>query len=480
MKINKKKILSDSAFLTIGNLIINLRGIIFIPIIVGTVGMSNYGVFIQVIINSQVLVPLTTLALGMGFYRYTSKLDDSEIFNLSKDYWSVIFVSFILSFIGAAVVYATAPLVNNYILDGTALATIRLSSLLVITGSLITQNSKYIVARKYMKLYSLYKVAIEFIPYMAFIFGIVIKSDLFFGLLLYIIFEGILLLFNMIWITRRLKIVAPSLKVIIKFIKYSWSLCFSEITGGLLSKVDRYFIGYFMGPIAIGIYNIVYSVCSVLHVFTEPFRKYLATYMPKLWDSDKIFEVKEQVRSSLRYYLILAFGALVGIVFLLKPLIKLILHRDLSSIPNFNVLVLAVGLGILGYGISEIFFIMFQLKERNHLKLIFQLIAVTLNVALNVILIKQFGITGAGIATFISYFAVVLLCNSTIHIKYPLKFFYKLGGMIISVSLAGLFLYRFPVNSFSGLIVNSFVYLCIYFLLILAMRVVSFSEIKGK
>ena len=63
-EVNKKKVVTDSFFLSGLNLLSKLKGIIFLPIIVAAVGVSNYGVFQQIIINVLLIFPIFGLGLG--------------------------------------------------------------------------------------------------------------------------------------------------------------------------------------------------------------------------------------------------------------------------------------------------------------------------------------------------------------------------------------------------------------------------------
>ena len=90
----KKKIISDS---------------IFLPIIINTVGIEQYGAFIQIIMNPGIITTICTLSIGGGFMRYTSTYEDNEISKLSKDFYTVVFFVFSFSLIGAALLYFTAP-----------------------------------------------------------------------------------------------------------------------------------------------------------------------------------------------------------------------------------------------------------------------------------------------------------------------------------------------------------------------------------
>jgi len=480
MEVNKRKVISDSMFLSGGNLLLKLKGIIFLPVIISYVGMKNYGAFVQILINPRLLSSFCTLELGMGFYRYTSKYDDTEVKKLSRDYWTVLTTIFILSLFGALALYLLSPIISKYILAGTSLDSLRLSSLFVINGCLNYVNIKYIQGRKKFKLFSVYSIFRGLMPYLGFVAGIMLRSDIFFGLLLYLVISSLLTLSLKVYVIRDLGFSRPSIQILKKFLKYSWALLFSSLTGGLLSKVDRYFIGYFIGPAAIGIYNIVYSVCSLLGALGVPFRKYFSVYMPKIWDKGEQDRVRDQLREGLVYYLTVSIGSLVGIIFLLKPSVYLILGKNLSGIGNIEWLALAIGLGVLGLEISHFFYYLIRCIEKNYLILVFQSIAVVLNVGLNYFLIKEYGVIGAGIATFASYLVVAVLCNYYVRMSLGLNFIARVLKIGAAGLAMGILLYTHTVHDLFDLGVNIVLGLVIYLLSVFLLRIVRFRDIKRR
>jgi len=411
----KQKVITDSIFLTAGNLFIKLKGIILIPIVIHFVGLTQYGSYIQIIVTRDLIVLLASLALGQGFNRFTSKFKASQIGNISRDYWSVICASLGLSALGAGFLYFISPFISNHILGATALDELRLSAFLVFTGCLSNQSSKFIAARKHFKLCSFYEVIFNLIPYLGLIIGIFVYSNLFMGILFFLFGEIVVVLMIMLWIVRRFPIVMPAQKRIVKFIRYSWPLTISEVTGGLLAKIDRYFIGYFLGPAVIGLYNIVYSACSLLDTLSIPFIKYFGVYLPKVWDRGDQNKVINDLKEGFIYYLIISVGCLTGLIFFLKPLVRLIISKDLDLILNFEWFVM------ISLGATRFLYQVIKYRKQTYLQLQFQLLALVLNCALNYTLIKTFGIIGASFATLLSYQAVIILCISTLNLKFDSK-----------------------------------------------------------
>ena len=425
MRNSKRKVISDSLFLSAGDLLLRLRGIIFFPIIISRVGLESYSAFVQILINVWMIRPFCTLALGMGFYRYTSKYDETEVEKLSRDYWTVLTAIFVLSLFGALAVYLLSPIISKYILAGGSLNSLRLSSLFVVNGGLNYVDMRYIQGRKKFKLFSVYNIFYELMPRLGFVAGIMLRSEIFFGFLLYLIIQSALMLSLKVYVMKGLNLPRPSIKMLKHFLRYSWALLFSDLTATLLSRADRYFIGYFLGPAAIGVYHIAYSVCSLLRSFSIPFNEYFGTYLPKVWDEGKRDRVREQLKEGLLYYLIISVGGLAGMAFLLKPGVKLILGKALSTIANFEWLVLVIGLGMLAFGTTKFFYHLTKYREQNYLQLIFQSISVVLNIGLNYFLVKEYGIIGAGIAAFVGYLAIVIMCIYYLDMNLDLRFLYE-------------------------------------------------------
>ncbi|MFX1589428.1 MAG: lipopolysaccharide biosynthesis protein [Promethearchaeota archaeon] len=476
----KKKIISDSIVLYSVSLLTKLKGLVFLPIIIGFVGIENYGAFVQILVNVRIISPISALALGMGFLRYCSKYDETDKNQLSRDYWTVFIFSIIFGFLGVLIAYFISQPISKYILKGISLDSLRLSSILILIEVLWTQNTKYLKSRKKFKIFSGYELTYNLVPYIGFVVGIVIKKNIFFGLLLYILSESTLLIILVVQIIKDLNYRKPSLPIFKKYIKYSWPLTFSSITGGLLSKVDRYFIGFFIGPAAIGIYNIIYSAVSLLDSFSIPFRSYFGVYMPKHWDKGAVNRVKNQLKEGLLYYLIISFGTLIFLSLYIKPLVLIIFKAKLSSIQNIELLVFITGIGIVGLGSSRFYYQVMQYQERNHLQLVFYVISLVLNIILNYFLIPIYGILGAGFSTFFCYFLIILLSNRFFSLDIDSIFISKIIRIFLAVIPAIIIFKIIPSYEMIHLLLSLTLNFIVYILFIFFIRVLKPTELKSR
>ena len=476
----KKKIISDSIFIYAGSLIKNLRGLIFLPLVIGAIGVADYGAFVQIIINTQIISPLCTMALGMGFLRYTSQYEKHETVKISRDYWTIMAASTAFALLGAMMIYLISPLISSHVLSGKYLNALRLSSLLVISNVTWTQNNKFLKSQKRFKLFTIFDLLYNLCPYLGFVAGLIMAGNLFSGLLVYVIFKLGLSAFVFISNAGRLKIIFPSMHVFKKFIKYSWALSLSEISGGLLAKADRYFIGYFMGPAAIGVYNIVYSVLSLISELNRPFNNYFSVYMPGVWDRGNIKRVKGQLKEGVICYLSAGTILLVILSFYTEPLLMFFLGKKFPGIENFNLLMTVTGAGIMAYGITGIQAVIIRCSNRNHYSLLFQAAALMVNMLLNLLLIPAYGVTGAGAATFVSYIMLAGLNNYFFSIDINRLFVIKLMKPVFCGLAVALLFMNLTADNPSQLARNIMAGLLLYAFLIFITGAIPLYELKKR
>lgn len=476
----KKKIVSDSIVITFCSFLKRFRGLIFLPVIISQIGISQYGAFMQILINSQLISPFCTMALGMGLLRFTSQYQNSNIEELSRDYWTVMWAGFVLALLGSAAIYLTAPLVSRHILDDQFLAPLRCSCLLVISNVLWTQNNKYLKSRKQFKYFAFFDFCYQMFPYLSFVLTIILTKNLPYGIIVYISVELLIAASIQLAIARNLLFVRPCFHIFKKFIAYSWALILNEVSSGILSKIDRYFIGYYLNNIDIGLYNIAYSIASLIANISIPFNNYLLAYMPKLWDKGLIQKVTQITKDCLFYYLIVSVGLIVILSSYSEPLLSFLLKKDIYQFTdNFHEIILIIGSGILCYGCNNIHNVIIRCRQKNHYSMIFQLFAAMLNCLLNILLIKKLGIAGAGIATFISYFSVFLLSNYFFSIHITRINLYRFASICVAGAiLAGILMLMTPVNLFQ-LTCYVIVGMTAYSIIILLSRAVTLTEIKS-
>ncbi len=115
-----------------------------------------------------------------------------------------------------------------------------------------------------------------------------------------------------------------------------------------------------------------------------------------------------QLRTGLGYYLALSIGGLAGLTLYLRPVLQRLLGQATPDVENLELLVLAIGLGMLSLGTTTFFYHIIRYREITHYQIIFQFAGMAANVVLNFLLVPRYGIIGAGIATFFCYTAIAI------------------------------------------------------------------------
>ena len=280
-----------------------------------------------------------------------------------------------------------------------------------------------------------------------------LSNDLFWGFFGFLTVKLVFNLAMLYIIFKRLELKRPDLTITRKFLTYSWPLTFSNLAGGILTKADRYFISYFLGPAATGGYNIIYSAASFVDTYTVPLRKNLSVYLPKIWDRGEHGLVKERVSQALLYYFVFSSGSLVGIALLLRPLAKFVFDWNPDKFANLEWLVGIVGLGIIALGVSRMQFHILHLKELTKKRLLFQIMGAIMNVIVNFLLIPEIGLMGAALATFISYLMVIVLAHSVTKLDFRKDLFVRklLKTFLLCILLAAglVFLPKSDISTFA-------------------------------
>jgi O-antigen/teichoic acid export membrane protein len=474
---DRRKIIGDSAFLTAASFLTQLKGLILIPIAIGYIGLKNYGAYVQIMVNISMLSPICQLGMGQGFYRYCSKQEQNRL--IRKEYWTILIATFLLAVLGSVAIYTLSPVIGDRILKGDHLKTLRLSALLLITAILYSINCKFIISRKDFKFFSIFSVIYSSVPFVGLVAGIIWYKSLFFGLILNLLLE---IFFNLIlfaYIVKQFKPAFPDRKILYQYVRYSAPLTLSSFTGGILSKVDRYFIGIFLGPSAIGIYNIIYSLCSILEQLQVPFAKYFLVYLPKIWDLGDREQVINQLKKGLLYYLIVSIGCAMLITEFGKPLVQLFLGNSIRVISNFEIIAILIGIGIVSLGMVRFFYYLTTYKEKTYLQIIFQCFGASVHLILNWMLIPKYGLIGAATATVVSYVSIIFACNWFLEMNLTKEFLWKLSRILV----AGLVIISvcriFGTETLMGLAISLLISITSYFLLVILFRVVSIKELKS-
>lgn len=475
-----RKILSDGLFLSAGSFLIKIKGIVLVPILISTIGLGDYGAYTQLMINIGLIAPLCQLGLGQIFYRFTSKYENHENHEYSRDYWFVMIIVMVFSLVGVCFVYLSSGLFSNVILDGYSIIVIELSSLFIISSNFYSINNTFLQARKKIKFYVSFNIVYEITPYLFFVLSMVIYKELFIALLYFLCSQVILnlVLFTYILKKYKIKLVKPMWENSRIYFKYSLPLTISSISGGLLRKADTYFIGFFIGKEAIGVYNLIYTIVSFIDQISSPFIKYFQIYFPKEWDDGSQEQVITKLKTGLLYYLVISIGFLMGLTCFIQPLIYYVLDKDISYLAELQSLIIIIGLGVIAYGVSRIYYQLFNYRKKTHHQLYIQLFGLVINLTSNFYFIPLYGLLGAAWTTFISYFSIIIMCSIFSSLRLDRYFYYKFVFIVLSGGLVTISFFNSSSKDVFNFILDMLFASILYCLFMMAFKIIDISKLK--
>jgi len=199
-----------------------------------------------------------------------------------------------------------------------------------------------------------------------------------------------------------------------EMIKYAWPLIFSAAFVNIYSRVDQVMIKHFLGNTSVGYYDVAVRMSELWYFFPLII---IGSIFPAVLNALKISPERYGDRLSrlygLAFYLSLLF--VLPMAVLAKFIIKI--AYGVSFLQAAPVLSIYVWAGI-AVAVSSVLNQALIGEKKTKVSFLINMLGMSLNVLLNILLIPLFGINGAAFATLISYSVIpfsVYIFPSTRH-----------------------------------------------------------------
>lgn len=175
----------------------------------------------------------------------------------------------------------------------------------------------------------------------------------------------------------------------------------------ILSDSARYVIAYFGTAAEAGIYVAAYTIAnSSLGLLFSILLPAVLPVAIQVYEREGEKKAAELLSYVMSLYLLLLVPSVVGMSVLSREIAGVLLPQ---SFMHSEVIIPWVAVGVFCYGGTNLISYPFILKKRTAYLLVFILIAGALNVGLNVFLVPNYSLLGAGISSFIAYAAYLAL-----------------------------------------------------------------------
>lgn len=450
----------------VAQLLARSRGFLLLPLVAKTMGPTGYATWVQISITLALLVPVMKLGLDAACVRYLSTKSST----VGKDYFSMLFLICTFLAVTCGLGYFFKEPISHLLFGphGNAMY-VELLLLFLIARTLYTFLRNYYRVLSETKKYSLVELTTVF----ASLGGAALIASLGGGLshllLAFTLVEGLAAIVVLIDIIRLTK-PFPKIQManLSSYLHYSIPLIPNALFAWVVMSSDRYIIVHVHDINTAGTYSAAYSMGYLVHFFLTPITFVLFPIISRLWEDQRTTLVKRYLETALGYYVLLAVPAVLG-VYTLAPLILTTLTTQEFVVDHVTVLFIL--LGFFSHGIYCFFSYILQLKEKTYYLPVSFLIAASLNLMLNLLLIPKYGMSAAALSTFIAYFIhmliVMFLGTTLLRLSFPhlllLKTLLASAGMVLVLKVLN-------PKSFPSLVVASLVGASVYFALMALLR----------
>jgi len=194
----------------------------------------------------------------------------------------------------------------------------------------------------------------------------------------------------------------------------------------IIESSDRYILNIFTDLSAVGIYSIGYKIGQISMLLVKSF--YLA-WVPIIFSIVKLDNASRIFGKIATYFVLFSALFIFSLSIFAKELIWLLTSNEYASAYK---IISIISLAYLFYGLYVYFLTGVLIKKKLYNLPIVLFIGAILNIGLNILLIPRFGISGAAIATLVSYMVIAFLTyffsQKDYYIVYEIK---KIAKIII-------------------------------------------------
>lgn len=403
-----------------------LLGLISFPILTRILTHEEYGIMGLVNTTLFLAVALAKGGLSDGIIRFYKEYSESND-KLAVFSSTIIIRGLILSLLTALLYISIFPFISGYLNINARYVTIFIImavylfvrplniivlNMLRVTGKTIFYNSVNIIG----KIMSIVLSLLFLIYLLKGLYGF------FVGIILAEIIVSIIL-FS--WFISNYKVLPNKVsgELAVKLIKFGTPLLITELSYLLLSYADRYMIVAYHGEEVLGLYSVGYNLASYLsNIIMFSLSYTVVPLYVDIYEKDGKEETEEFLQKCLYYLIIAIMPVFFGYLAISNDLFITLASVKYASAATFSPIIL---LGSLFLGINYIFNAGLYLKKKSMTLLAIMLSAVIINIILNIILLPQYGVMGAAIATLLACIATtittILLSYRHIFVRVDIK-----------------------------------------------------------
>lgn len=222
----------------------------------------------------------------------------------------------------------------------------------------------------------------------------------------------------------------PSIKHVRSLLNYSKYAFISSVGGYFYSWMDVAIIGFFLTQTEVGIYEVAWRVTAVVMLFSQPIATTIFPQVSQWKSNDAIDRIESMLPKAIMPPLFFAIPAFFGVAIFSREILGLVFGSEYTA--GWLVLIILMGEKVI-QSVHIILGRSLQGIDRPDLAAKAGIVAMFINLVLNIIFVVQYGIVGAAIATALSFVANSLLHAYYLSLFVPIRIPYaQIGGCTIA------------------------------------------------
>lgn len=392
-----REYVADNIIVLLAMLFNKLRGIVTLPLIVGTIGTAGYGLWSQIIAYVTFLAVVLSWNLHLPLIRFIAADRPAA----PRVYSTILALEMGLCAAGGLLLMPLSGVASSALLGDPGLhkhLAIGLVMVFFTNIRLINLN----VYRAYDRFLarSVVELAASSVELAVIIAVLVLTRDLFHALLGMTVWAACVAVFTTWHAGRLTGLGRPSKDVARRALEYAVPLLPALLSFWVMDRSNRFFLGHFLGQKAVGVFSASYAIGSMSIYAQMPFQMTLFPKVAALWDTDRP-TAKRYIELSNKFFLTLSIPFTVACAVMAPPLLVKLGNEEIAA--QSAAITVLVAIGFLLYGVSIMQVQVLHGARRTGVQGGIAVVAAIVNVVLNLALIPLLGTVGSAIATAVSY-----------------------------------------------------------------------------
>lgn len=433
----------STAWYTLGNLISRFLGFLLLPFYSNLISVTDFANYSLIMSSYALLAVLFQGGLSAGFTKFYLEVKEEKS---RKEVFSTIFlVTLILSLVlSIAAIFNSAKLSLLILHSADMKWLIELAVLMLFVDTLFITLMQLLKTKEQPGNVTYFTSLSAFFNLSLNLFFVVLLKRGIEGIFLAQLFSGLVVVIIMTPVLRSNLIFSINIKVLKSIYIFSFPLLIAGIFSTLVDVVDRFILDHFLDKQAVGLYSFSYRIAMIMNVFVISFRTAWTPYSIRIYNNEKDY-------SSLfgrNFTKLLALSIMIYLA--VSLLIDDSFHFRIGSFallnPGYQSGIIIIPFILLGYafsGMVSFYSVYPYISGKSYHFLIADILAFLVNIVFNLILIPVWGITGAAVATTLSFaFSLIYLyfISLPIQVKYQSKeILYLVGSAVIIYAIGNYF-----------------------------------------